>query len=284
MTARSRISMEQRRRVLSVIQLAPAVVWALFVAIPIAYLVLVSLRTRQEYSANPLGLPTNPAWENYATAWVEGGLLQSFLNNIIVTVVSVAGTVLLASMASYAIARWRGRIGNGFYLLFVLGLIVPFQLGLPTLYRIWVQAGLVDSLWGVILIHIAAGLPFAIFLYSGFLLTVPLELEESARVDGAGDVRTFVSVVFPLLRPVTATVVILTSIGVWNDLLIALYFLQSPDKSTLSRSTLAFVSDYSSNIPVVFACAVLIVAPILVLFVLLQRFFISGLTQGALRG
>jgi raffinose/stachyose/melibiose transport system permease protein len=260
------------------------VVWAAMIAVPMIFLVMGSLRTRGEYLLDPVAVPTVPQFENYVTAWEDADLAGAFLNNLIVTVLAVGGIAVLGSLAAYGVVRWRGR-GSGFwYGFFALGLIVPFQLGLPALYKLWVQAGLVDSLLGVILVHIGVNLPLAIFLYAGFLLGVPIELEESARVDGASSFRVFRSIVFPLLGPVHATVVILTAIGVWNDLLISVFFLQSKDNLTLARATLTFMSTYNSNTPVVYAAAVLVVVPILLLFVILQRFFVSGLTQGALKG
>lgn len=272
------------RRIRSAGALAIPIFWALLIAVPLGYLVIISFRTAQQYAVDPLGLPSSWQIDNYARAWVDGHLAISFLNTAIVTVVGVVGVVALASAAAYTITRWVGRLGSGFYVLFALGLIVPFQLGLPTLYRMWAQLHLVNTLPGVILIHIGASLPLAVFLYCGFLQTVPRELEEAARIDGAGDVRTFVSVVFPLLRPVTATVAILSGIGMWNDLLLSIYFLQTPDKQTLPRATFAFSGIYQYDLPVIFACAVLTVIPILVLFIALQRFFLSGLSSGALKG
>jgi raffinose/stachyose/melibiose transport system permease protein len=258
--------------------------WATSLAVPFFFLVMISLRTRHEFANDPLGLPANPVWENYAQAWERGDFMTAFVNNIIVSVATVLGVIVIGSLAGYAVARWRGRSGNIFYIFFVFGLIVPFQLGLPMLYRIWAELGLVDSLLGVIIIQIATSLPFSIFLYAGFLLTVPLELEDSARVDGASEARTFVSIVFPLLRPATATVVIISAISVWNDLLVALFFLQSAEKQTLGKATLGLMNTMNSDVPVVFAAAVITLVPVIVLFVSLQRFFISGLTQGALRG
>lgn len=260
------------------------IAWTMLIAIPLVYLILISLRSRGEYLREPLGLPTSPTLDNYITAWIRGGLGTAFLNNIIITVTAVTATVVLGSLASYGIARWKGRVGNVVFLYFALGLIVPFQLGLPALYKMAVPTGLVDTLAGVIIVHVGANLPLAIFLYTGFLLSVPLELEEAARVDGAGELRTFVSIVFPLLRPVTATVIILTSIGVWNDLIVALFLLQDRSKMPLARSLLEFMGQYNSDVPVIFAAAVLVVAPIAAVFFILQRHFVSGLTQGALRG
>ncbi len=271
-------------RALDIVRLLPAIVWVAIILVPIVFLVFISLRTRGAYARSPLAFPESFEIGNYADAWNQGTIPSAFVNTLVITLVSVAGVVVLASLAAYGIVRWRGRAGGGIYVYFVLGLIVPFQLGLPLLFKIFAGAGLTDTLPGVILVQIGAGLPFAVFLYSGFLRSVPLELEEAARIDGAGDVRTFVSIVFPLLRPVTATVVILTAINVWNDLIVSLFFLSSPGNQTLPLATVGFRSLVSSNQPVIFACAVITVLPIIVLFVVLQRFFMSGLTQGALRG
>lgn len=262
---------------------APAVVWTAMILIPLSFLVIIALRTQQDYARNPLGLPGALNLENFRIAWVEGNLTIAFLNTVVITTVSVAGVVVLGSLAAYAISRSVGRGGSSFYLYFVAGLIVPFQLGLPTLYRMWVELGLVNSIPGVVLIHIGANVPLAVFLYSGFLRSVPRELDEAAHIDGAGEVRTFRSVIFPLLRPVTATVTILTCIGVWNDLLISMFFLQRPSSYTLPRTAFAFMGMYQQNLPVIFAIATLSVIPMLVLFLSLQRFFLGGLAGGALK-
>jgi raffinose/stachyose/melibiose transport system permease protein len=286
-TRPSRSSSLRRQRLAragSLVRLLPAIIWAVVILVPVVLLVFISLRTAQEYAAHPLSFPTSPHFQNYVDAWNQGTLPSAFVNNLIVTVVSTVGVVVFASFSAYGLTRWRGRAGNRLYVYFVLGLIVPFQLGLPILFKMWAQVGLVDSLPGVILVQIGANLPLAVFLYSGFLTSIPAELEEAARIDGAGDLRIFVSIVFPLLRPITATVVILTAITVWNDLIVSLFFLSTPTNQTLPLTIVGFVSIVSSNQPLIFACGVIAILPIIVLFVFLQRFFMSGLTQGALRG
>lgn len=259
-------------------------VWAVMILIPIAFMVFGSLRTRQEYALDPRGLPSDPQFANYATAWIDANLATAYVNNIVVTVAAVLGVIALGSLAAYGIARSAGPFSAAGYAYFALGLIVPFQLGLPALYKMAVRVGLVDNLFGVVLVHIGTQLPLAVFLYSGFLATIPLELEESARVDGAGTFRVFRSIVFPLLEPVHATVVVLTSIAIWNDLIVSLFFLQSEGNLTLSRTTLSFMSLYNSNIPVIYASGVIVVLPILVLFFVMQRYLVAGITQGALKG
>ena len=271
-------------RIVDIARLLPAIVWSVVILVPLVFLVFISVRTSAAYASAPLAFPEAFQLSNYIDAWNQGAIPIAFVNTLVITVASVIGVVVLASFAAYGIARWRGRGGGGFYVYFILGLIVPFQLGLPLLFKIFAGAGLTDTLPGVIIVQIGAGLPLAVFLYAGFLRSVPLELEEAARIDGAGDLRTFVNIVFPLLRPVTATVVILTAITVWNDLIVSLFFLSTPGNQTLPLATVGFRSIISNNQPVIFACAVITVLPIIILFILLQRFFMSGLTQGALRG
>lgn len=259
-------------------------IWAFLIMVPLLSMVSIALKSPADYIKNPIGIPNQFVWANFAKVWTQGDLPKAFFNNMIVTVVTVAVVVLFGSLASYGLTRWIGRTGRVAYIYFVLGLIVPFQLGLPSLYKIWVNFGWVDSLGGVILVHIGAALPLAIFLFSGFLLSVPLELEEAASIDGAGDIRTFFSIVFPLLRPITATVSILTGIAVWNDLIVSLFFLQSPENLTLPRVLVGYSSLFGTDVPLLFASAIISIAPIAVGFVLLQRFFVAGLTSGALRG
>ena len=258
--------------------------WAVMIIVPLASMVFTALKSSSDYATNPIGAPRQFMWSNFWRVWTQGDLPNAFLNNAIITIVTVAVVVLIGSLAAYGLTRWIGRTGRVAYIYFILGLVVPFQLGLPSLYKLWVTLGWVDWLGGVIVVQIGAGLPLAIFLFSGFLLSVPLELEEAASIDGAGDIRTFFSIVFPLLRPITATVSILTGIAVWNDLIVSLFFLQSPENLTLPRVLVGYSSLYGTDVPLLFASAIISIAPIAVGFVVLQRFFVAGLTSGALRG
>jgi raffinose/stachyose/melibiose transport system permease protein len=158
------------------------------------------------------------------------------------------------------------------------------QLGLVPLYRAWQWLGLINSREGVVLIEIGALLPLTIFLYTGFIKTVPRELDEAAAIDGAGQFRTFWTIVFPLLHPVTATVAIVTSLVIWNDFLIPLLFLQQRDLQTIPLAIYGFVGEYSQSWNLIFASIVVSSVPIIALFLILQRFFIKGLTGGALKG
>lgn len=277
----------RRRRPPSPLQLAMILVptaWAAALVVPLFFALLIAFKSQSGYAQDPLGMPRQWLWGNFSAAWTQGNLADAFRNDAVVTVASVAGVVLLGSLAAYAIARSPRRRVRALYLYFLVGLIVPFQLGLPTLYHLWSEVGLVDNLGGVVLIQIGANLPLAVFLYVGGLRTTPLSLEEAARLDGAGSLTVFGRVVFPLLKPITATIVIFTALGVWNDLLVSEYFLQTPQHQTIAESIVSFMSEYSANWPLIFSCVLMALIPVLVVYVLLQRFFVSGLTAGAVRG
>jgi raffinose/stachyose/melibiose transport system permease protein len=264
--------------------LAPIAVWTLLLLLPLVTAISIALKTRFDLLERPLGIPQPFAWNNIKTAWDQASLGTALINSLLITSGAVLGLVVFGSLAAYPLARRVGRWPQGIYTYFILGLIVPLQLGLIPLYRTWNWLGLVDTHLGVILIQIGASLPLVIFLYTGFIKTVPCELEEAAAIDGAGQWRIFWTIVFPLLRPVTATVIILTSLVIWNDFLIALLFLQSPDLQTVPLAIYGFVGQYSQSWNLIFASIFVSSLPIIAVFLVLQRSFIKGLTGGALKG
>ena len=264
--------------------LAPVMVWTLLLLVPLVTAISIALKTRFDLLTRPLGLPQPFVWGNIVTAWNQANLSSALFNSVVITSGAVLGLVVFGALAAYPLARRVGRWPQGIYTYFILGLIVPLQLGLIPLYRTWNWLGLVDTHLGVILIQIGASLPLVIFLYTGFIKTVPRELEEAAAIDGASQWRVFWTIVFPLLRPVTATVIILTSLVIWNDFLIALLFLQDPNLQTIPLAIYGFVGQYSQSWNLIFASIVVSSLPIIAVFLVLQRSFIKGLTGGALKG
>jgi raffinose/stachyose/melibiose transport system permease protein len=264
--------------------LTPLVLWTFLLLVPLVTTVSIALKTRYNLLIDPIGLPKPVAWDNITTAWQNANLGQALFNSLLITSAGVLGLIVLGASAAYPLARRMGRWPNGIYVYFILGLIVPLQLGLIPLYQLWQELGLLNSPLGVILIQIGELLPLTIFLFTGFIKTVPRELEEAATIDGAGQFRTFWTIVFPLLRPVTATVAIATSLVIWNDFLIPLLFLQDPNLQTIPLAIYGFVGEYSQSWNLIFASIVVSSLPIIALFLILQRSFIKGLTGGALKG
>lgn len=258
--------------------------YALLVVVPLVVVVLGSLKTMQELFASPFGLPADPQLGNYRTILVDAGLGRAFLNSTIVTLVSVPATLLVASMAAYATARIPGWPGWVLYGLFVLGMSVPAQTNMIPQYVLFQSLGLTNSLLGLILINITMTLPIAVFILGGFMRTLPRELYEATAIDGAGPWRTFWAIVMPLSVPSLAATSIFLFVIHWNDLLYPLLFVHQQDKKTLPVALLGFQGEFLTNYPLLFTGVVVASLPMVLAYVLLQRYFVAGITAGAVKG
>jgi raffinose/stachyose/melibiose transport system permease protein len=253
-----------------------AVIWW----VPFYFLVVVSLKPTDEIFVSPTSFPDEFAFGNYPDAWNEGELGRALVNSIVITGGSVLALIAIGSICAYAIARRPGRLGAGLYLLFVLGIILPFQLGLVPTYVVLRELGLVGSYLGIILLYTGIWMPMAVFLYTGFLRAMPREYEEAAQVDGASLFRTFRRVIFPLLRPVTGTVAILTGLIIWNDFFLSLIFLSGTPNTPLPVRVYGFVGEFASRWNLIFAAVTVSIIPVFVFFLIAQRQLIRGFTGG----
>jgi raffinose/stachyose/melibiose transport system permease protein len=257
--------------------------WSALVVIPLVVLLSVALKSPVDLLNNPLGWPAQFIWSNFADAWNNAALGQALINSVLITSATLLGLIICGALAAYPLARFTGPWSQRTYIYFVAGLIVPIQLGLFPLYKEMHDLQLINTYYGVILLYIAVNLPFVIFLYTGFIKTVPRELEEAALLDGADPMRTFWLIVFPLLRPVTATVAITSALSTWNDFFIPLIFLQRDGMQTLPLAIFNFVGQFNNNWSLIFASVVISSLPLMVLFLILQRYFIKGIAAGALK-
>lgn len=252
--------------------------------IPFYFLVMVSLKSEHEvYTTSAGALPKTFAWGNYSTAWEGSGsvsLAEAMKNSLIITVGSVVVLVAIGSVTAYTLARHRGRLGTGLYLTFVLGLIIPFQLGLIPTYVVLRHLHLSSTYLGMILLYTGLLMPLAVFLFTGFVRTLPRDYEEAAYIDGAGRLLTFTRVVFPLLRPISATVAVLASVLIWNDFFLQLVFLAGSPRQTVVVAIYSFVGEFTSSWSLIFATVIISIAPILVFYVFAQRQLIRGFTGG----
>lgn len=258
---------------------AVMVLTAVVFFVPAYVLINLSLRESND-QAGPLELPTTFTLQNYADAWVQGNLGNALINSTVVSVVSVAALVVFGALAAYPLARVGRRWSAVVYFAFLVGLLLPFQLALIPLYTTMRDLGLLGSVWGLVIYYIGLQMPFTIFLYTGFLRVLPREYEEAASIDGAGTAATFWRVVFPLLRPITGTVVILNVLAVWNDFLTPLLYLSGSGQQTVPVTLYSFVGQYVSQWNLVFAGLVISIAPILIVYFLLQRTVIKGFASG----
>lgn len=260
------------------------VITAIFL-IPIYYLIITTFKTPADAVSSPMGLPINITFDNYVRAFKAMNYFHVLGNNLLITISSVAGIVMFSAMAAYSLVRHTNRFNRLVFLLFMVGMMVPYQMGILALYKQVSQLGLMNSHTGVILIEICYNLPLSIFLIKSFIgSTVPFELEEAAKVDGCGVWRTFLQIVFPLLMPVIATVAIVNTLGVWNDFMTPLLFLQSRSKGVLLLEVFRNIGQFSTDWTNFFPMMLLAVAPLILFYIFMQKYIINGITSGSLKG
>lgn len=249
------------------------------------YLCLMSsFKTRNDLAESVISLPKKIILDNYVKAFINAGFFHHFINSLFVTFLSLVLIVVFGSMAAYSIARWRSKWSKLAGLYILGGIIVPFQLALIPLYKIMRELHFSGTLWGFAILLTAQGLPFSIFLWSGFVKTIPVQMEESAKIDGCHLFRMYWQVVFPLMKTISVTVIILVGSGNWNDFLYSMLFLPNPKIQTLPLSIYSFVGQYGNDWPPIFADIILIEAPILIMYLFAQKHIIKGMTSGAVKG
>jgi raffinose/stachyose/melibiose transport system permease protein len=262
------------------------VVVVLGFCIPAYALVTLSLKSPAQVYTEPLKVPTHPDFGNYSAAWHQagqGGLGKAMVGSGIITGASVLGLIIFGSLFAYALARRPSKLSGVIYSLVVLGIILPFQLAIIPIYVALRHLHLTGTYLGMVILYIGLLMPFTVFLYTGFIRALPKEYEEAAQVDGAGLLRIYLRVVFPLLLPVTGTVAILAGVFIWNDFFTPLVFLSGTGKTTLPLAVYSFVGEYASQWNLVMAAIAISLAPILALYLLAQRQLIRGFS-GGIRG
>ncbi|WP_258171048.1 carbohydrate ABC transporter permease [Paenibacillus sp. R14(2021)] len=252
--------------------------------LPIYYLLNTTFRTPDEVIASPLGLPKHFILSGYVNAWKTMNYLNVLKNNLIIAVVSVGGVILLSSMAAYAFARRSNKLFGILFVIVLIGVIMPYQVATIQLFRVLKDLHLIDSLLGVILVEVFVAVPFNVFLIKNFVSSVPIQLEESAYIDGAGIWKTFWKITFPLLAPVIATLAILDTLSVWNDFFTPLLILHSRSKGVILLEVYRNVGEFQTDWTSFFPMMILGVAPLVALYLFMQRFIIEGISTGAVKG
>ena len=272
-----------RRGPLSLVGDVILAIAVVLIFVPFAYTIVTSLRPPSDVINDPLGWPTSLTIDNITNAYSKMNYTQGLLSSTIVLAGALIFTIIVGSLAAYPLARITRSWTTGVYRLFIAGSTIPIFVLLAPLYLLLRDVGLLNSYAGIILAYTAINLPVAIFFYTSFFRQIPIELEEAAAIDGSGPVRTFFVVLFPLLRPVTATLATFLTLSVWNDLIIPLVFVQDPSLKTVMVNAYSLVGSHTSDPSVLFPAALLGVAPLLIVFAFLQRHVVSGLTMGAVK-
>lgn len=256
---------------------------ACLVALPFYYILVNTLKTQQQTAANPLALPTDLNFENYIHVFATMPIALSFLNTVYVTVVSIALMLLIGSMAAFGVLTGKGRFATVIGVVLVVAFLIPGQATLIPLYHILAGLELVDSLNGLIIMY-SCGAIFCYFLIIGYMRSLPGELFEAARIDGAGPFRVYWSVALPLIRPILVTVGVFQTMWVWNDFITPNVFINSPNKQTLVLQVYTAMGQFTTDWPAFMTLSVIVLVPMVVFFLLAQRHIVSGLVNGSVKG
>lgn len=250
---------------------------------PIVIMIFSAFKSTPEIFKAPFGIPDFSNIGNFTRIWTETNFVRYLLNSFIVTGASMALILTLGTMAAYAIARYE-FFGATFILMFFLaGLTLPLKLAIIPLFMLMRDLGVLNTQLALILVYTAMGLPSTVFIMTGFIRTLPNELEDAARMDGASEARIMWSIMLPLVRPAMVIAGIQNVVPIWNDFFFPLVFIQNDDLKTLPQGLTTFMGEYTTDWGALFAGLTLSAAPIIVIYIILSRQFISGMTSGAIK-
>ncbi|MFC5471552.1 carbohydrate ABC transporter permease [Cohnella suwonensis] len=273
--------MPARRAKLLIVEIL-LLLMAAVVIVPFAMIALNALKDAGDAGKFHITLPRTWEWGNFATVFENAKIASGYANSAIISVGALLLTNLFASLAAFSIQRNDTRMNRLLYYLFIVGLVMPVSI-VPTI-RLLMNLSVHNTYQGMIFYYAAVLLPFTLFLMTGYLKSVPRELDESGVIDGCGPIRLFVSIIFPLMQPVLVTASLLTVVSVWNDFMGPFYLLTDGGKWTVTVSVYHYVGKYSSDWNLIFADIIVVIMPILLLYFLLQEFIVEGMTAGAMKG
>ncbi|MFC5403486.1 carbohydrate ABC transporter permease [Cohnella soli] len=263
---------------------ATTIAAAIVFFIPFYFVVAMTFKTPEEMTGFPLSLPSSLNFDNYIETWKLMRFTEVLGNTLLITGATVVMLIVFGSLASYPLARQSGKIYYFVYMFFIAGIMVPFQLAMVPLYKFVNTLHLVNTYHGAVLIYTAINLSFTVFLFTGFLKSTPKELEEAAWIDGCSKLRAYWVAVFPIIKPATATVAVLTSLSTWNDFLIPMLFLQGQTHRTITIQLYMFVGEHVTNWSLLFPGMVLSIVPLLIAYLFLQKYIIKGISAGSVKG
>lgn len=264
-----------------------AILWLLAIVffIPIYYLIVSTFKSADAVTTHPFSLPTSFDFSHYITAWEKMEYPKAFFNTFIITLFTVVFSLFIAALAAYSITRYKSKFNKFVFTLVLAGMMIPGQVSLVTLYTLVQNLHLNDSIWGMIVINCGGNTILPLFLYKSFIATsVPISIEEAAEIDGCGMFKRFIYIVLPMLKPITAMVAIIVALGVWNDYMNPMLFLQSRENATLILEVQRNVGQFSIDWISMFPMLLLDVAPLAIFYLFMQKRIISGVVSGAVKG
>ena len=259
------------------------IIAAIFTLSPIILAILNSLKTNGEIYTNILSLPEKWQFNNYVDVFKRTNYLRSLLNTVILVVLSITGIVFASSMAGYKLARTKTKLSGILFGVFIISMLIPFHSIMIGLVKVSHDLHVQGSLIGLAIIYVGIGSPMAIFLYHGFTKNIPKEIEEAAVIDGCNEFQLYIKVVFPILRPITATIMILNALWIWNDFLLPLLMITDKDKYTLLLSTKMLFGQYNSDWSQILAILIMALLPIIIIYIFMQKHIVKGISDGAIK-
>lgn len=257
---------------------------ALVFLFPIYLTFINGVKTYNEVVTSTVALPHAFQFKNFAVVWKQINFLGVFMNSLIVTVASVTGILLISSAAAYQLVRRPGWVSQVIFIAILSSMVIPFQTMMIPLVKVAKDLRLINTLYGIIIMYWGFGIPLALFLYHGFIKSVPRELEEAAHIDGSGTAGVYFRIVLPLMKPITTTVAILHSLWIWNDFLLPLIVLSSKKNQTIPLASSIYFGQYTNQWHLAMAALSMAVIPIIIFFLFMQRYIIQGITAGAVKG
>ena len=260
------------------------IVWSLIVLFPLWVMVINSFKDRLSIYQNPFGLPKKWNFINYSAVLGDGDFLVYFKNSFIAVLFSLALLLIFGSLAAYALANWRGRLSRILYFFFIAGMMLPIKIASIRILELVRYLGLINTVWSLIPVYTAMGIPIAVFILTEFIRQVPYELTEAGIIDGAGRFGVFRRIIAPLLKPALATTAIYNLVPFWNDLWFPLIFITDDRAKTLLLGVTRLFGQYQTDWSKVLAVLTLSAIPVIALYLMMSKQFIKGLTAGAVKG
>lgn len=276
--------MTKQNRSSNILTVVLIVIAAVVIFFPLYITIIIALKSPEQIAQSVLALPDKLHFENFANAISKTNFWRSFTNTMLITIVAVIGTMFTNSFMAYAIVRNKdhSRFYKFLYYFLISAMFIPFNIIMLPLVK-QVSFFYLDNIWGLMLLYIVMGLPMNTFLYSGYIKTIPVALDEAATIDGANTFQTFYKIIFPALKPMNATVAILTFLWCWNDFTMPLVVISDQKNYTLQLAQYVFKGQFATDYSLAFASYILALLPILIFYVIAQKQVISGVTNGAVK-
>ena len=260
------------------------IIFAVIFIIPALVVIMNAFKPLGKILSDTFGLPDSLYLDNFVYVLENMNYFHIFKNTVLICVFAITGTSILSAMCAYRLSRWNNKISKIILLLLMASMTIPFQSIMLPLVKICKTLHLTDSIPGLIIVMIPLFCPMAVFIYQGFIASIPYEIEEAAQIDGCGKLRMFFHIIFPLLKPAVSSIVVLFTINMWNDFLLPMLLLQSASKKTITTTVYSFFSSYSMRWDYALTSLALSIIPMLIFFLIMQKYLISGIIAGSVKG